>query len=97
MKADKTLIVWLLYKSGISRYRISKATGIPQTTLSDLSAGKTTIDQMRFKNAAILTDYAMRMKEELHPGPCWRAELSLPVLPMDRRNPIIVVSFPSCN
>lgn len=61
--ADEKLIRWLLDESGISRYRIWKDTGIPETTLSDLATGKTLIENMFFKKAAKLTEYAKIIKD----------------------------------
>jgi len=58
MKADLDLIRWLLEESGVSKYQIWKDTGIPQTTLSDLTIGKTLIENMFFNRAAKLTEYA---------------------------------------
>lgn len=62
MKADSALIEWLIHESGISRYAISKATGIGQATLSDLATGKTSIDKMTLGNAVKLTEYAEKIK-----------------------------------
>jgi len=62
MKADSMLIKWLIHDSGISRYAISKATGIAQATLSDIATGKTSIDKMTLGNAMRLTEYAEKIK-----------------------------------
>lgn len=64
MKADKNLIEWLLTESGVSRYAVSKATGIAQTTLSDLATGKTSIDKMTLGHAITLTEYAEKLQDE---------------------------------
>lgn len=61
--ASEKAIRKLLFESEISRYRISKETGIPQNTLSDLVNGKTDIKKMRFDNAAKLTEYALKNRE----------------------------------
>lgn len=65
MKADSALIEWLMHESGISRYAISKATGIGQATLSDLATGKTSIDKMTLGNAIKLTEYAEKALKEV--------------------------------
>lgn len=49
-----------LLDSDITNYRISKDTGIAQSTLSDLINGKTTIDSMRLDNALILNEYYLK-------------------------------------
>jgi hypothetical protein len=65
MKADSTLITWLLEESGSTKYSVSKATGIHQTTLANLEDGTSLIENLSFKNAAALTDYAeLKMEEE---------------------------------
>lgn len=64
MKADEAMIRWLLEESGISRYRIHKDTGIPQTTLERWANGKTEIARMSFENAAALTAYAASQIKE---------------------------------
>ena len=65
MKADQNLIAWLLTESGLSKYAISKATGIHQTTLANLEDGTSLIENLSFKNAAALTEYAeLKIKEE---------------------------------
>jgi hypothetical protein len=63
MKADKNLIEWLLNESDLSKYAISKATGIHITTLTNLSDGKSLIENLSFKNAAALTEYAEKIKK----------------------------------
>lgn len=62
LRADEHEIRKLLFDSNISRYKISKETGIPQNTLSDLANGKTDIKKMRLDNAAKLTEYAIKLK-----------------------------------
>jgi len=64
MKADSELIKWLLEESGVTKYRISKATGIHQTTLTKLETGIALIENLSFKNAIVLTKYAEMIKEE---------------------------------
>lgn len=63
MKADLNVIEWLIKRSGISRYSISKATGIGQATLSDLATGKTSLDKMTLGNAIKLTEYASKYND----------------------------------
>ena len=66
MKADYLLVKWILNDSGLSRYQISKATGIHQTTLANLVEGKSLIENLSFKNAAALTSFAEKaLKENL--------------------------------
>lgn len=64
LNASEKAIRELLFNSEVSRYRISKETGIPQNTLSDLVNGKTDINKMRFDNAAKLTEYALKIEED---------------------------------
>lgn len=68
MKAELLKIKWILNDSGLSRYQISKATGIHQTTLANLVEEKSLIENLSFKNAAALTEYAekiMKGREEM--------------------------------
>lgn len=66
MKADLLSIKWILNDSGLSRYQISKETGIHITTLSNLVEGKSLIENLSFKNAAALTSFAEKaLKENL--------------------------------
>lgn len=51
-----TVIEKLLKDDSISNYKISKATGIPQTTLSDYKKGKIELGKMNL-------DYAMKLYE----------------------------------
>jgi len=64
MKADSSLILWLLEESGVTKYGISKATGIHITTLTNLTDGTSHIVNLSFKNAAALTEYAEKIKGE---------------------------------
>lgn len=65
MKADSTLIEWLLHASDVSKYSISKSTSIHITTLTNVETGTSLIENLSFKNAAALTEYAEKiMKEE---------------------------------
>lgn len=64
MIANSELIKWLLEESEVTKYRISKATGIHQTTLSNLENGTSLIENLSFKNAIVLTKYAEMIKEE---------------------------------
>lgn len=65
MKADLLKIKWILNDSGLSRYQIHKATGIHQTTLANLVEGKSLIENLSFKNAAALTEYAEKIQDEM--------------------------------
>ena len=67
LKADEYEIRKLLFDSNISRYKISKETGIPQNTLSDLANEKTDIKKMRLDNAAKLTEYALKIATKNNP------------------------------
>lgn len=58
LTADSEMIQWLLFESGITRYKISKDTGVPDNTLADLATGKTKLERMKFLTAAKLTEYA---------------------------------------
>ena len=65
MKAESTLISWLLEGSKVSRYRISEDTGITEMTLSRLANGVSKMENITFGTAAALTEYAEeKMKEE---------------------------------
>ena len=67
MKAELLKIKWILNDSGLSRYQISKETGIHITTLTNLVEGKSLIENLSFKNAAALTEYAEKaLKENLN-------------------------------
>ena len=61
MIANSELIKWLLEESGVTKYRISKATGIHQTTLTKLETGIALIENLSFKNAIVLTKYAEKI------------------------------------
>lgn len=63
-RADEQLIYWLLHESNVTRYRISKDTGITQSTLSRLYNGITSVERMRLGHAITLTNYAKSLKEE---------------------------------
>lgn len=66
MKAEYLLVKWILNDSGLSRYQISKETGIHITTLTNLVEGKSLIENLSFKNAAALTSFAEKaLKENL--------------------------------
>ena len=66
MYAELLKIKWVLNDSGLSRYQISKETGIHQTTLANLVEGKALIENLSFKNAAALTSFAEKaMKENM--------------------------------
>lgn len=65
MKADKNLIEWLLNEADVTKYQVSKYTGIHITTLTNLSDGKSLIENLSFKNAAALTEYAEKIQDEM--------------------------------
>ncbi|ONN41874.1 hypothetical protein [Enterococcus mundtii] len=58
MYADKKKIEWLLFDSGKSVRSISIESGVPLTTVSDLANKRSSIDNMRFLNAAKLNKLA---------------------------------------
>lgn len=53
----KKAIEWLIFNGNISRYQISKETGIAQSTLSDYANGKTDIGRMPLDTAETLYNY----------------------------------------
>lgn len=61
----KNNIKKLLFDSGISNYRISKDTGIAQTTLSRFTRKESSIGNMSLNNAIKLNEYFLSMKEEI--------------------------------
>lgn len=63
MKADSELIQWLLDQH-ISRYQISKNTGVTEMTLSRLTNEASKIENLPLKTAAALTEYAERIIKE---------------------------------
>ena len=60
MYADKDKIEWLLFESGKSLYEIQKKSGV----VADLAHKRSSIERMRFDNAAKLTKLADQLKEE---------------------------------
>lgn len=78
--ADSRLIEWLFHKSGISRYRISKDTGITESTLSRIASGYTPLEAVKFGLAHKLTEYARSVQTET---PRANQEASEPVLASD--------------
>lgn len=61
-KADFNKIQKLL--KNVTAYKISKATGIGDTTISRWVTGKTPIEKMSLENAIKLTDYAEKLEME---------------------------------
>jgi len=59
----KKEIEWLIFNSGITRYRIYKDTGVSQSTLSDYTTGKTDIGRMPLDTAQALYDYVKEIKK----------------------------------
>ncbi|MEJ8777614.1 hypothetical protein [Pseudogracilibacillus sp. ICA-222130] len=51
----------LLFDSGLSNYKISKDTGIAQTTLGRFTTKKSDIDNMSLGNAIKLNEYYSRL------------------------------------
>lgn len=62
--ADIRLIEWLLYKSGVSNYQISKKSKIGESTLSRITSGETSLHSVRFQTAIKLTEYAKQIQSE---------------------------------
>lgn len=56
----KEAIKTLLESKEVSNYKISKETGIAQTTLSDYVSGKSDIENMKLRHATVLYDYYLR-------------------------------------
>lgn len=55
-------IMGLLNESGLSRYRIAKLSGVPESTLADLAKGKTDPAKMALGNAMALVQLATDME-----------------------------------
>jgi len=53
-----------LFKSRISNYKISKATGIAQTTLGDYSTGKSKIGNMKLDHAEKLNEFYLKNSDK---------------------------------
>ena len=53
-----------LFNSGISNYSISKSTGIPQSTLSDIKKGKVAIGKIALDRAILLNNFYLEYKKE---------------------------------
>lgn len=67
MKADSELIRWLLdqvNREKITKYQISKITGVHQTTLTNLENGTSLIENLSFRAASSLTEYTEKIEEE---------------------------------
>lgn len=63
MRKEFEQIKKLIFESNVSNYRISKETGIAQSTLSDYVQGKTKIERMPIETAIILHDYLKKLEE----------------------------------
>lgn len=53
----KKAIEWLLFNSNVSRYQVSKDTGVAQTTLSRYVTGESDVGKMTLDNAETLYNY----------------------------------------
>lgn len=62
--ANRQLIEWLLNKSGVTCYQISKKSKISEATLSRITSGETSMQAIRSETAIKLTDYAKKIYEE---------------------------------
>ncbi|MBP2098838.1 hypothetical protein [Enterococcus rivorum] len=62
MRADSTLIEWLLHEHKENAASIARNSGVPATTIKDLKNGISNINNFRFGNAAKLTRYAETKK-----------------------------------
>lgn len=63
--ADQKKIEWLLFKYGANPADIAKNTSIQAAAASNLKNGKSSIESMRFNNAASLTKYADELIEKM--------------------------------
>ncbi|WP_064468305.1 HTH domain-containing protein [Lederbergia galactosidilytica] len=61
----KESIKKLLESKEISNYKISKATGIAQTTLSDYASEKSKIGNMKLDHALKLYEFYLEYKDEV--------------------------------
>lgn len=68
MYAEKEKIEWLLFESGMTIKEVHKLTELPRQTVSDLMKRKSSIDEMRFKNAAKLTTLAVDLLDQEKKG-----------------------------
>lgn len=57
----KQAIEYLLFRSGVSNYRIAKATGISQVVLSKYVTGKSDVGRMTLDNAIKIHNYFKEM------------------------------------
>ncbi|WP_227995172.1 hypothetical protein [Oceanobacillus sp. CFH 90083] len=55
----------LLESEEVSNYKISKETGIAQTTLSDYASGKSKIGNMKLDHALKLYEFYLSHKDEV--------------------------------
>lgn len=62
--ADSLLIEWLLNKSGVTCYQISKKSKVGESTLSRITNGETSMHSIRFGTAIKLTEYAKKIQDE---------------------------------
>lgn len=62
--ADRGMIEWLLKKSGVTCYQISKKSNVGESTLSRITSGETSMDAIRFGTAIKLTEYAKKIQDE---------------------------------
>ncbi|WP_145142274.1 hypothetical protein [Paenibacillus sp. Y412MC10] len=62
--ADSQLIEWLLHKSGVTCYQISKKSKIGESTLSRITSGETSMHSIRFGTAIKLTEFAKKVQDE---------------------------------
>ncbi|MFB8449837.1 hypothetical protein ACFC3Z_12215 [Enterococcus thailandicus] len=63
MEADKSAIEWLLFDSKIPVKEIYQQSGVKRTTVIDLVNKTSSIEKMRFDNAAKLTKLAKTLRE----------------------------------
>ncbi|MBD7970283.1 helix-turn-helix domain-containing protein [Paenibacillus gallinarum] len=60
--ADSRLIEWLLNKSGVTCYQISKKSDVSESTLSRITSGETSLPAIRFGTAIKLSEYAKKLQ-----------------------------------
>lgn len=66
MENIKKAIEYILFESSVSKYRISKETGISQPLLTKYSKGVSNIENMTFGNAIKLYNFYLSIKEEIN-------------------------------
>ncbi|WP_137665434.1 hypothetical protein [Enterococcus hulanensis] len=63
--ADQSEIEWLLFKAPVKNTDIAKAAGMSDSAVGALRRKDSNIQEMRFKFAAALTNYALELKKQM--------------------------------